>query len=1161
MGSMPVELSTVQPPREATAAAWPWLRWYGSVPAQLAYPEITLYEAVADTARRVPDAVAWDFFDTTATYREFLASIDACASALAALGLKAGERIVVAMPTSPQAVIAFYAANKLGAVPAFVHPLSTAPEIERYFDATGARIALTLDALYDRFASIRPRVPLDVIILARIPDYLSPLKSLGFRLTKGRRIPTVPFDPRVRWWADLMRDPPPVAPRAQTSTHDPAAILFSGGTTGMPKGIILSNRNFIALALQVATWGGVRDGDSILAILPIFHGFGLGIVTVMFMTGGKAILVPTFTAAAAAALIRRKQPNLLVGVPTLYEALTRDASLATADLSGLRATFSGADRLPRLVKERFEALVARRGGHVKLLEGYGLTEAVTAVMAMPRDEHRDGSIGVPFPDVLAGICIPGTLEEAAPGCEGEICISGPTVMFGYLDDPEATRQALRRHPDGRVWLHTGDLGRMDADGFFYFADRLKRMIKSSGFNVFPAQVEAVLYTHPQVLEACVVGVPDPAQVERVKAFVVLEGQAQPGPDTENELIALCRSQLIKWSCPREIEFRRALPRTRIGKIDYRALVAEHTAREDTRQPASHGGDRVAAALEAHGVRMVFTLCGGHISPILVAAKGRGLRIVDVRDEATAVFAADAVARLTGVPGVAAVTAGPGVTNTLTALKNAQLAQSPVIVLGGAAATALQGRGALQDIAQGAVVKPHVKLVKRVRRVRDLAPAVEDAFAVARDGVPGPAFVECPVDLLYDEASVRAWYGEAAGKGTSLPDRLLRFYLGRHVAGIFAGSGKAGPPRPRPVAAPAARPSRVDAAAARLAAARRPLLVIGSQTLALAADPSGIAEAVSRLGMPVYLSGMARGLLGRDHPLQMHHQRRQALREADCVLLAGVPCDFRLDYGRHVRRSSTLIAANRSARDARLNRRPDIAAIGDAGDVLVRLAARCGGAGARLDEWIAGLRARDRVREAEIERQANAAGEHVNPIALLRAVDRAASDSAVFVADGGDFVATASYIVQPRGPRAWLDPGVFGTLGVGAGFALGAALCRPDAEVWVLYGDGACGWSLAEFDTFVRHRIPVIAIVGNDASWTQIAREQVKMLHDDVGTVLARTAYHEVAAGFGAEGILVRTTAEVPDALTRARAAARAGKPVLVNVWLDRTDFREGSLSM
>ncbi len=269
-----------------------------------------------------------------------------------------------------------------------------------------------------------------------------------------------------------------------------------------------------------------------------------------------------------------------------------------------------------------------------------------------------------------------------------------------------------------------------------------------------------------------------------------------------------------------------------------------------RQPVAHGGDRVASALQAHGVSLVFTLCGGHISPILVASKARGLRVVDVRDEATAVFAADAVARLTGLPGVAAVTAGPGVTNALTALENARLAQSPVVLLGGAAPTALQGRGALQDIDQGPVVAPHVKAVKRVRRVRDLTPAVEEAFAAARDGVPGPVFVECPVDLLYDEASIRAWYGEASGKGTSIPERLLRFCLQRHVARLFSASGEARPPRVREVAAPAVRDASVAAAAARLVRAERPLLVIGSQTLALAPDPARIAAAVTRLGAPV-----------------------------------------------------------------------------------------------------------------------------------------------------------------------------------------------------------------------------------------------------------------------------------------------------------------------
>jgi acetolactate synthase-1/2/3 large subunit len=577
--------------------------------------------------------------------------------------------------------------------------------------------------------------------------------------------------------------------------------------------------------------------------------------------------------------------------------------------------------------------------------------------------------------------------------------------------------------------------------------------------------------------------------------------------------------------------------------------------------AMHGGDRVGAALAAHGVRFVFTLCGGHISPILTASKARGIRIVDVRDEATAVFAADAVARLTGIPGVAAVTAGPGLTNTITALKNAQLAQSPVILFGGAAPTALQGRGALQDIDQRPLIAPHVKLFLKIRRVRDLGPAVEQAFAVSRGGVQGPVFVECPVDLLYDEASIRQWYADAAGKGTAIPDRLLRFYLKRHVEKMFASSAEAASPQVREVLAPAASAASVEAAVAALARAERPLMVIGSQALSLAAEAPRIAAAVAQLGIPVYLSGMARGLLGRDHALQMRHQRRAALRESDCVVLAGVPCDFRLDYGRHVRRSATLIAANRSAKEARMNRRPDIAAIGDAGLFLERLVAPLAQTGRRWMSWKEELRTRDLKREAEIEERARPQGEFVNPIAFLRALDQAAGENAAMVADGGDFVATAAYILHPRSPLSWLDPGVFGTLGVGAGFALGAALCRPESEVWIIYGDGACGYSLIEFDTFVRHGIPVIAVVGNDAGWTQIAREQVKMLHDDVGTVLARTAYHEVAAGFGAEGILVKNAAEVPAALARARAAARAGKPVLVNVWLDKTDFREGSISM
>ena len=580
--------------------------------------------------------------------------------------------------------------------------------------------------------------------------------------------------------------------------------------------------------------------------------------------------------------------------------------------------------------------------------------------------------------------------------------------------------------------------------------------------------------------------------------------------------------------------------------------------------AAHGGNRVALSLQAHGVRQIFTLCGGHIAPILTAARARGIRIVDVRDEATAVFAADAVGRLSGIPGVAAVTAGPGITNTITALKNAQLAQSPLILLGGAAPTALQGRGALQDIDQRPLVEPHVKRFFKVRRVCDLGQAVDAAFALAASGIPGPVFIECPVDLLYDEASIRQWYADAAGNGRSPSQRLLRLYLQRHLARMFKGAQEPFTAHVHAIDTPRAGERRLGQALAALAGARQPLMVIGSQSLVQSAQANAVAAAVARMGIPVYLSGMARGLLGSAHRLQLRHQRRAALREADCVLLAGVPCDFRLDYGRHIRGSATLIAVNRSAKDARMNRKPDLTAIGDAGQFLQSLA-QTGTAwqdkAASWAPWIARLHERDAQRESAIDEQARVPGSFVNPVALLRMVEQEASDKALLVADGGDFVGTASYILRPRAPLRWLDPGAFGTLGVGAGFALGAACCHPGAELWIVYGDGACGYSLVEFDTFVRHRIAVVALVGNDAGWTQIAREQVKMLHDDVGTVLARTDYDKVAAGFGAEGILVRTMDEVRPALAKARALARSGKAVLVNVWLDKTEFRDGSLSM
>ena len=553
----------------------PWLKFYGPVPASIDYPRVTMYEALIKTVARYPDAVAWDFFGTTCTYRQFGEMIRQCANALAALGLKAGDRITISMPTSPQGIICFYAANKLGAVSSMIHPLSPAKEIEFYLNKSKSRFALTLDAFYGKFKDVQSRTDLQTLILARIPDYLGLGMRIGFYLTKGRKIPPVPQDPLVRWWHDLMKGAYPEAPPAAMDTDEMAVILYSGGTTGMPKGIMLSNMNFISEGMQVAAWGDLGAGASILAIMPIFHGFGLGVcVNAVFMGGGKSILVPQFTPETVANLIKTKKPTFVVGVPTLFEALNRNPLFQKADLSCLRGAFSGADQLPRPVKEKFEQIDRRQGGSVQLREGYGLTEAVTGIMAMPMTEYREGSVGIVFPDMLAKIVKQGTMEEAPAGEIGEICLHGPAVMLGYLEMPEETAETLKTHPDGRLWLHTGDLATMDEEGFVYFKLRLKRMIKSSGMNVYPAQVEDVLYHHDAVLECCVIGVPDEIQVERVKAFVVLKDPAREGPEMEQALIQHTREHLIKWSCPREIEFRRSLPKTLVGKVAYNALEVE-----------------------------------------------------------------------------------------------------------------------------------------------------------------------------------------------------------------------------------------------------------------------------------------------------------------------------------------------------------------------------------------------------------------------------------------------------------------------------------------------------------------------------------------------------------------------------------------------------------
>ena len=578
---------------------------------------------------------------------------------------------------------------------------------------------------------------------------------------------------------------------------------------------------------------------------------------------------------------------------------------------------------------------------------------------------------------------------------------------------------------------------------------------------------------------------------------------------------------------------------------------------------NYAGNLIGEVLKSYGVAFLFTLCGGHISPILAGAKKQGIRVVDVRHEATAVFAADAVSRLTGVPGVAAVTAGPGLTNSITAIKNAQLAQSPVIIMGGATASLLKGRGSLQDIDQMALLRPHVKWLTSVKRIRDIVPTLDKAFQIAQSGVPGPVFLEYPLDVTFPEELIRAQYGTKSGQQIKgIGDKIVQWYVTRHFNSIFSRPNTSISSKHLIPSSPTHSLHQVDQVISALKTAHKPVMLVGSQSVINPQNVASLVDAIEAIGIPVYLSGMARGLLGKNYQLQFRQQRKQALREADLVLLAGVPCDFRLDYGNHIRRSATLISINRSKEDLMKNRRPQIPILADPAAFIITIGGKFSYPKVQLAEWFQILQDREQKRLQEINTQEKEqTSKYINPLVLCQKIEQQIDEKSILVADGGDFVATASYIIQPRHPLNWLDPGVYGTLGIGAGFALAAKLCHPESEVWIIYGDGSAGYGIPEWDTFVRHNIAIIAVIGNDAGWTQIRRDQEVWFNDDVATVLGYSNYHEVVKGFGGEGFLINDSSDIEAILERAKKVAKAGKPVLVNALISKTDFRKGSLSV
>ena len=553
----------------------PWLSSYDGVPPTLDYTDKTMAQAVLDIADAEGKFPALSFMGRKISYSEMANSIDLLAKSFYALGIRPGHRILVCLPNVPQAIYCLYGLNLIGAIPAMVHPLSAVGELVYFLNEANCDVAITLDLFYEKFMEVREQRPFGKLIIAHTSDELPFPVNLAQKLLKENKLPKIVRNEGTIIWKDLMKlgkeyNGPYVADKDFRSE---AVVLFSGGTTGVTKGIMLSDLNFNALAAQTRAMSKEEVHHCrMLAAMPVFHGFGLGVcIHTTLFSGGTAILVPRFNVKSYAHLIKKTRPSFIAGVPTLFEAITRNDYLKGADLSCLRGVFSGGDSLSIELKKKFDKFLAEHNASIRIREGYGTTECVTACCLTPHDLEKEGSIGIPFPDTYFKICKTGTIDEVPYGEEGEICLTGPSMMLGYINHPEENKDTLRLHADGHIWLHTGDLGVMDSDGFIYFRQRIKRMIVTSGYNVYPSQIENVLEGHPAVQRSCVIGVHDPYKMQKVKAFVVLKPGVENTPELIEDIMAHCRKHIAKYAMPYTIVVRDSLPMTLVGKVAYTQL--------------------------------------------------------------------------------------------------------------------------------------------------------------------------------------------------------------------------------------------------------------------------------------------------------------------------------------------------------------------------------------------------------------------------------------------------------------------------------------------------------------------------------------------------------------------------------------------------------------
>ncbi len=552
------------------------------------YPELTMFQKVQAAAEQYPNAYAIEFYGKKITYTAFMKRIERCAKALIASGIRPGDAVTLCMPNIPQTLECFYAINRIGAIANMVHPLSAQNEITYYLNISESKAIVTVDLFFGNVSKAVANADHPVqAVVCRMQDELPLPLAVAFILKKGREVLKYPDTPNSMTYKRFLRGAAEVdeLPQVTFEKYRTAVILYSGGTSGMPKGICLTDLNFNACALQsrVAIDTEFNSDYRMLSCMPMFHGFGLGInIHTVLIHGACCCLLPTFDKHSYAKALIKKRPNFIAGVPTIFEALLHLTELEGQDLSFLCGMFCGGDSLSVELKRSIDTFLREHNAGIQVREGYGLTECVTASCLTPKNEYRENSIGLPYPDTYYQIVRPGTDDVLPFGEEGEIILRGPSLMTGYLKNPEETANTLRKLADGNIWLYTGDLGYMDEDGYVYFKQRIKRMIITNGYNVYPGPIENIIDGVDEVSYSCVIGVKDPRRMQRVRAYVVLRDGVEPSEALKKKIMNELSLHVAKYALPKEIIFRTELPKTLVGKVAYRKLEEEANAEIDAK---------------------------------------------------------------------------------------------------------------------------------------------------------------------------------------------------------------------------------------------------------------------------------------------------------------------------------------------------------------------------------------------------------------------------------------------------------------------------------------------------------------------------------------------------------------------------------------------------